>query len=205
LISASDSLTYRLLAQATRGDEDARQALLELYRDNLRRVVKGRLDRRIAPRVDVSDVVQEILVEASRRLDEYLRARPMPYFAWLRRLAEKWVISTHRRHAYTGRRSVYRERLETGTSEYSAADPLASLPADDTSPSNQLIRKELPKQLEKSLSSISPKDREVLLMRYIQQLKAPEIARALGISEAAVKSRLVRGLLRLREIMDLDS
>jgi RNA polymerase sigma-70 factor (ECF subfamily) len=205
MMSASDSLTYRLLARATQGDEQARHSLLELHRDDLRQAVRVRLDRRIAPRVDVSDVVQDTLVEASRRLDEFLRERPMPYFAWLRRLAEKWVIGTHRRHAYTGRRSVYRETQATRTPEDSAADPVGRLLADNTSPSNQLMRKELSEQLEQSLASLSPKDREVLVMRYIQQLKTPEIAQALGISEAAVKSRLVRGLLHLRESMDRDS
>ena len=67
-----------MIDRAGRGDEDARHKLLERYRDYLRRMVAVRLDRRVAARVDASDVVQETLVEAARRLDDYLRDRPLP-------------------------------------------------------------------------------------------------------------------------------
>ncbi|MHC5543202.1 ECF-type sigma factor, partial [Singulisphaera rosea] len=64
-----------LIDDAARGDIEARQALLERYRDNLRRMVAARLDRRLASRIDPSDVVQETLVDAARRMDDYLRDR----------------------------------------------------------------------------------------------------------------------------------
>src|SRR3954447_17591458 len=78
------SETHELIDCAHRGDEAARQQLLERYRDYLRRMVAVRLDRRPAARVDASDVVQETLVEAARRLDDYLRERPIPFYGWVR-------------------------------------------------------------------------------------------------------------------------
>ena len=72
-------------------------------------MVAVRLDRRLAARVDPSDVVQEALADASRRLDDYLLSRPLPFFAWLRQFAWERLVELHRRHVTPQRRSVIRE------------------------------------------------------------------------------------------------
>src|SRR5262249_26545307 len=72
-----DSATEPLLRQAGQGDAAARDELLARPRPRLRAAVAVRLDRRLAPRVDPSDVVQETLAEAARRLDDFLRDRPL--------------------------------------------------------------------------------------------------------------------------------
>lgn len=77
----------QLIEQASRGDVGARQLLLSSQRDRLRRMVAVSFDRRLAARADPSDVVQEALADAARKLDDYLRERPLPFFPWLRRLA----------------------------------------------------------------------------------------------------------------------
>ena len=79
--------TDELIAGASRGDDRARQQLLDRHRGRLRRMVAVRLDRRLAPRIDPSDVVQETLGEAAAKLSGYLRDRPLPFYPWLRRLA----------------------------------------------------------------------------------------------------------------------
>ena len=98
-----------LIEQAREGDAAARQRLLEGCRARLRRIVAVRLDRRLAARVDASDVVQEALADASRRLDDYLLSRPLPFFAWLRQIAWDRLVELHRRHVQAERRSVIRE------------------------------------------------------------------------------------------------
>ena len=79
--------TDQLLDRAAQGDDRARQQLLARHRRQLRRMVATHLDRRLAARVDASDVVQEALADAARKLDGYLRERPLPFYPWLRRLA----------------------------------------------------------------------------------------------------------------------
>ena len=101
--------TDHLLAAASRGDRTARGPLLERHRRRLRRMVDVRLDRRLAARVDPSDVVQEALADAARRLDKYLRDRPIPFYPWLRRLAWDRLADAYRRHLRAGQRSVVRE------------------------------------------------------------------------------------------------
>src|SRR5436309_4126243 len=101
--------TEQLLEAVRRGDAQARGRLLERHRSKLRRMVALRLDRRLAARVDPSDVVQESLAEAAARLDDYVRDRPLPFYPWLRRIAADRLVDAARRHLRAGRRTVERE------------------------------------------------------------------------------------------------
>ena len=181
-------LTEALIDRAGHGDDTARRELLERYRDYLRRMVATRLDRRLAPRVDPSDIVQETLADAAQRLDDYLRDRPIPFFGWLRQIAGERVIDAHRRHVLSQRRSITREMRTPELSEESAGELGRRLMANDTSPSNRLIRKERHEQVMAALTALSPRDREVLVMRHLEQLGTAEIADALGLTEGAVES-----------------
>src|ERR1700757_2715447 len=88
--------------------------LLDRHRDRLRRMVAVRLDPRLAAGVDPSDVVQEALAKADAKLDRYLRERPLPFYPWLRQLAQERLIDLHRRHVQARRRSVTREEAAAG-------------------------------------------------------------------------------------------
>jgi RNA polymerase sigma-70 factor, ECF subfamily len=204
-MNATTRRTEALIDRAGQGDDTARRELLEHYRDYLRRMVATRLDRRLAPRVDPSDIVQETLADAAERLDDYLRDRPIPFFGWLRQIAGERVIDTHRRHVLAQRRSITRETRTPELSEESAGELGRRLMANDTSPSNRLIRKERHEQVMAALTALAPRDREVLVMRHLEQLGTVEIAEALGITEGAVESRLLRALIRLRSRLEADS
>src|SRR4051795_7978520 len=84
-----------LLQKAGRGEDAARQRLLAVHRDRLRRMVAVRMDRRLAARVDPSDVVQEALADAGEHLDGYLRDRPMAFYPWLRHFAWERLVDLH--------------------------------------------------------------------------------------------------------------
>ena len=101
--------TDHLLEAVSRGDSAARGQLLERHRPKLRRMVAVRLDRRLAARVDPSDVVQEAMAEAAARLDEYVRDRPLPFYPWLRCIVSDRLADASRRHLHARRRSVGRE------------------------------------------------------------------------------------------------
>src|SRR5438477_11379277 len=102
--------TQELLDQARAGDAAAVEQLLACHREPLRRVVGLRLDPALARRVDASDIVQEALVEANRRLADYLKQPAMPFHLWLRHLAHDRLIDAHRRHREAHRRSLDREQ-----------------------------------------------------------------------------------------------
>ena len=107
---------------AGQGDDDARRELLERYRDYLRRMVASRLDRRLAARLDPSDIVQETLADAAGRMDDYLRNQTLPFFGWLRLIAGEHIRDAHRRHLFAQRRSITRESRMPEFTDESAVD-----------------------------------------------------------------------------------
>jgi hypothetical protein len=75
--------TQELLAAARDGDREAVEGLMDRHRGALRKLVENRMDRAIGRRVDASDVVQDVLLEASNRLTRYLEQPTLPFHLWL--------------------------------------------------------------------------------------------------------------------------
>jgi RNA polymerase sigma-70 factor (ECF subfamily) len=204
-MSRSDSDIERLLARAAGGDPAAREELLAVHRRRLVRMVAVRLDRRVAGRIDPSDVVQEALLEAAGKLPDYLRQRPVAFYPWLRRLAWEHLLKAHQRHLGARRRSVAREQEGLGLPDESVLELAARLVGKATSPSHQLLRQELCQRVRSALAQLPEADREVLVLRYLEQLPLKEIALVLGLQEGAVKMRHTRALTRLSRLLGEDT
>jgi RNA polymerase sigma-70 factor (ECF subfamily) len=198
--------TEQLLHQASQGDAAARDQVLVRHRPRLRQAIAIRLDRRLAPRIDPSDVVQETLAEAARRLPDYLRDRPLPFYPWLRQLALERLIDLHRHHVLAGKRSVEREeRSLPPLPDESAAALAQRLFGRESSPSARLRRREVAQQVQAALLQLPERDRELLILRHLEQMPTRDVAAVLGLSEGAVKMRLLRALERLQALLaDLE-
>ena len=195
--------TEELIEKAGRGDDPARQALLARHRARLRRMVAVRMDPVLAARVDPSDVVQEVLVDAHRTLDGYLQERLLPFYPWLRRLAWERLAKLYRRHARTRRRSLLREGAEgPGLPDESAMALAERLVAGGTSPSRHLLREEMRDRVRAALAGLGERDREVLALRFLEGLSTAETAVVLGLGAGAVKSRVMRAVARFRDLLD---
>ncbi len=192
--------TRELLQQAEGGDPEAVDRLLVRHRESLRRMIALRLDRAIGRRVDASDIVQGVLWEASRRLPDYLRDPSLPFHLWLRRIARDHLIDAHRRHRLADRRSVDRERPLPAPSplDGSSFAPADDLRDGDLTPAAAALRGEMEGQILGAIRGLGEDDGEVLLMRHFEGLTNSEVARALGLSEAAAGMRYLRALRRLR-------
>jgi RNA polymerase sigma-70 factor, ECF subfamily len=198
-----DPDTEVLLAEASRGDQEACQQLLSRHRARLRQMVALRMDRRLAARVDPSDVVQEALTTAGQKLSGYLRERPLPFYPWLRHFAWERLLQLHRHHIRSQRRSVSREeRWDLPLPDDSVFQLADRLAASGTSPSHHLVRDEQRQRLRVAMCGLTAPDREVLMMRYLEQLSFDEIAAALATTQGAVKMRHLRALRRLRVLLE---
>src|SRR5437660_5525365 len=102
--------TLELLDAARLGKAKAVDQLLAQHREPLRRRIGLRLDPALAARLDASDVVQDVLLEASRRLRDYLQKPNLPFHLWLQLIADDHVIDAWRRHRQAQRRSLDREQ-----------------------------------------------------------------------------------------------
>jgi RNA polymerase sigma-70 factor (ECF subfamily) len=195
--------TQAMLEHAGQGDAEAVNRLLEQHREALRRMIHLRMDRAIGRRVDASDVVQEVLLTASRRLTEYLHNPAIPFHLWLRRIARDHLIDQHRRHHVAGRRTVDREQplAAAAFADRSSLALAAELRDHELTPAAALMRQELQRRFQEAIASLDEDDREILLMRHFEQLSNADAAQALGLSAAAAGMRHLRALRRLRAIL----
>lgn len=195
--------TRKLLDQAQQGEVEAVERLLTVHREPLRRMINLRLDPALAARVDASDIVQDVLLEAHRRLSDYLRNPVMPFHLWLRHIAKDHVIDAHRRHRQAQRRSLDREQplVPLAMADHSSFELAGQLLDQELTPATAAIQKELQKRLDSAIGQLDDDDREIILMRHVEQLSNQDVAAALGLSEAAASMRYLRAVRRLRETL----
>lgn len=195
----------QLLRRAAAGDDAARAQIWNNYRPRLRRMVAMRIDRRIAARVDPSDVVQEALAIAHQRLPDYVANPQLAFYPWLRRIAWDRLLTAYRTHIGAARRSVLKERPSLlGLSGESVAELAQHMAASSCGPNNRAIRAELHARVIDAIAQLRPRDREVLVLRHLEQLAVPDVAEELGVSHTVVTSRHLRALQRLRQLLRSD-
>jgi RNA polymerase sigma-70 factor (ECF subfamily) len=193
--------TQQLLLQAEGGNPQAVNKLLERHRQALRRMVAARMDRGMVQRVDASDIVQETLIEAHRRLSDYIHDGSMPFHLWLRQIAKDRLIDAHRRNR-AQRRDVGREHaLHAAPTGQSSLDLAAQLCDMELTPAAQALRKELEGRFWSALARLDDADREIVLMRHQEQLGNGEVAELLQLTPAAAGMRYLRAIRRLRSAL----
>lgn len=195
--------TDKLLEDARQGTFGAVDALLGEFREPLRKVIGMRLDPVLARRVDASDIVQDVLLEANQRLLDYLKSPDMPFHLWLRHMAQDRIIDTHRRHRLAQRRSIDREQSinPPAWADESSTALVAQLIDTERTPASEAIQGELARRLANSINELADDDRDIILMRHHEQLSNQDVARLLGLTEAAASMRYLRALRRLRTVL----
>ena len=192
-----------LVRRAVEGEIGALAQLLTGQQVWLAKFVSARIDRRLASRIDVGDIVQEVLVEAARKLPDYLSRSPIPFPAWLRQIALERMTYMQRVHIRAGKRSVLLEVSLPGSNGRSAEAAAIEQPRSrDKSPSSYVSGKELYGEVARLMECLPACDQELLRLRFIEQVPTKQIAAALGITEPAVRMRQLRALRQLRELLE---
>ena len=194
--------TLNLLARVRQGDDHAIEELLARHREALLRFVGLRLDARLNPRLDPSDVVQEAQLEVVRHIRDYLRREPMPFWLWLHRTTYQNLVRLRRVHLLAARRSVEREVALPDASSILLAHKLF---AGDPSPSQHLVDEEIRRRVREALSQLDEIDREVLQLRAFEGLENDEVARVLDLGPGTASKRYGRALIRLRHALAASS
>lgn len=169
-----------VLRRARQGDSDAFRLLVETYQTQV-----YRLALRMCGESAADDVTQEAFVAAWRALPEF--RGDSRFSTWLYRLTANAAIDLLRR-----------EKRHRGGEDITALE----LPDDAPTPQELSERSETQEAVRRAMGRLSAEHREILLLRYMQELDYGEIAAALDISEGTVKSRISRAKARLREVLD---
>lgn len=204
----SDGFEYAdELRQLRSGGEDAVADLFGRYREKLLRMIAFRLDGRIIGKVDSDDILQDAFVETARRIQGYLDQPSVPFFVWLRQITKQILIDTHRRYLGAKMRDVNQEvgLFHGGSADTSSGGLAAQLVDSLTSPSQFAVREETVAELRMALSELEEIDREVLVLRHLEELSNNEVAEILGIDKYAASKRYLRALERLRGAMPIGA
>ena len=175
--------------------------LFELHRARLERIILLRLDSRIARRLSEQDVLQEVYLRASNRLEHFASRTTLSAFMWFRLLAYQQLTELYRRHLGSEMRDVRRETYSWPNSSSVVLSSIAiQLRARNTdTPSQTFSREETTVRLEEVLGQLHSFDRQIIFLRHFEELSNAEAAVALDLSPSAARKRYFRALRRLRD------
>lgn len=191
-----------LIAAARRGDQGALGRLLGLYRNYLRLLAETSLDRRLSSKLDPSDAVQETLLKASQRFDQFRGGNENDLVSWLRKILGRHLTDVYRAYHENQGRDPARERSLDDALDASsfALDRLLAAPKD--SASRRATDRELSVLVADAMATLSPEDRQVLVLRSIDELDWADVAHQMKKSLDAVRIQWGRALQRLAVVME---
>ena len=166
-----------LISRARGGDREAFGALVEQYRDNVYRLAY----RMCGNAYDADEAAQEAFVAAWRALPNF--RGDAKFSTWLYRLTTNAAIDVMRRE---------KRHQTVGDGE------MVDLADDADSPQETVERTEQQEAMQKALATLSEEYREVLLLRYMEELDYAEIAEVLQLPSGTVKSRINRAKAALK-------
>lgn len=180
------------------GESEGTVRPLEQYREYLILLARLQLEPRLRGRVDPSDVVQQTLLKAHQKRDQFQGRTEAELLAWLRAILTNHLADAVRR---LGPRHGVQECSLEETLEQSSARLESFLAAEDDSPSRGAIRQERLLRLAEAMASLPEDQRTALELKHLHDQPVSEISRTMGKSPPAVASLLYRGLKRLRELL----
>ena len=171
------------IRRAQQGDNDAWTALVQQQQQSVFRLaylLLGNAD-------DAEDVAQESFLRAHRALDRFDAERPL----------RPWLLRITKNLAHNRRRSL--RRYLAALARWRRAAPVDHATGIDTSnePAAQWAARERAESTWRAVQQLSPRDQEVIYLRYFLTLSVAEAAQALGVAEGTLKSRTHRALGRL--------
>ncbi|MEP3480493.1 MAG: sigma-70 family RNA polymerase sigma factor [Fuerstiella sp.] len=192
-----------LIQQLHAGNSAALAALIELYQPRLKRIIRFRLDHRLAGRISEADVIQEAYLNADKRIQHFIDQQEYPFFVWLRLIVNQTMVDLQRQHLHAQIRDVRKEiSLERpGASAHTSLAMAAQLVAKVTSASKAFSRVERMATVEQALNHMEEIDREVIALRHFEELSNSEVAKVLGIDEQASSKRYVRAMKRMKVVL----
>jgi RNA polymerase sigma-70 factor, ECF subfamily len=172
---------------------------LESYREYLRLLARMQLGSASRGDLDPSDIVQQTLLRAHEKADQFRGRTDAERAAWLRTILATQIADALRR---LGRRQGDRVQSLESALEQSSARLDAWLASERSSPSRKLVDQETLLEMVRAMAELPEDQRTALELRHLKGLAVPEVCEQMGKSLPAVAGLLHRGLKKLREQLD---
>jgi len=191
-----------LLVMAKGGDGAALGQLLERYRNYMGLLVRLQVGRRLRTKVDIEDLLQEIWLEIHRKIALFRGGSEREFLTWARRVIGAILANQVRHYLGTKCRDLRLERALADELDQSSRALDENLVAAQSSPSQQAVRREQAVLLADALEDLPEDYREVIILRQLEGLSFPDVARRMGRTEDSVKNVWLRALARLRRTLE---
>jgi RNA polymerase sigma-70 factor (ECF subfamily) len=191
----------QLLRQARAEQGSAFGQLLELYRRYLELLARVQIGRRLQRKVDAADLVQDTFLEAHRHFGRFQGSTEAEFVSWLRQILAANLAMLLRHYLGTRGRDVRLERELAFELDRSSQVLDRGLLAASSSPSQQAARREQAVLLADALGQLPETYREVIILRHLEGLSFPEVARRMQRSLDSVKNLWARALGQLRRFL----
>jgi RNA polymerase sigma-70 factor (ECF subfamily) len=185
-----------LLAHARAGSRGALGEALEACRAYLLLIAEEELDHELRGKGGASDLVQETFLEAQRDFARFQGTTPEEWRAWLRRLLLNNLADFTRRYRATAKRGAAREvPLDD------SGGPAEDLEGGDTPASDRAVAREETEEFHAALARLPDEYRQVIFLRYQEQLSFEEVGGRLGRTPNAARLLWLRAIERLKKEM----
>jgi RNA polymerase sigma-70 factor (ECF subfamily) len=174
---------------------------VERYREYLRVLARLQVDPRLQAKVDPSDLVQQTLLRAHEKRDQFRGTTEAELTAWLRQILADQLAKALRRYA-TGARDLNLERSLEDALGASSARLERWLAVEGESPSERADRNEQLLRLAEALERLPDDQRQAVELHYIKGTTLAEVGEQLGRGKRAVAGLLFRGLKKLRQLLE---
>ncbi len=173
---------------------------IEEHRDYLLLLVRLQIGSRLRAKLDASDIVQQAILHAHEKRDQFRGRTEAEWLAWLRTILANALAMAARRFDAQAR-DPGRERSLEAELERSSSRLEGLLAADQTSPSERVVQGEDLRRLARALSRLPEDQRQVVELHYLEGMMVADVAERIGRTRPAAVGLLFRGLKRLRELL----
>ena len=173
---------------------------LDRYRNYLQMLAKAEISPQVRRRVEPSDIVQETLLEAYQKRDQFRGQTDGELAQWLRQILMHNVCDAVRA-VHRKKRDIGRERTVGNMLHQSTARLASLLAAEQTSPSQKVSNVERILRVAEAISQLPADQQDAIVLHHLQGKGLAELSKILDRSETAVAGLLYRGLKRLRGML----
>jgi RNA polymerase sigma-70 factor (ECF subfamily) len=177
---------------------------LDQFRSYLYLLARAHLGPRIGNKIDASDLVQQTLMDAHAKKNQFRGETDAERAAWLRKILT-CNLADALRHQHRAKRDISRQRSLEAEIDGSFCHAESWLAASQPSPSQYVTKKEELLRLADALTKLPEAQRDAVIFRHLQGMSLAEVASQLDRSEAAVAGLVYRGLNKLHDLLDQGS
>lgn len=199
MYSTCNHQTQRLITLAKNGDQSALDQLFKAYNERVLRIIRMRMGPELRTKLQSIDLVQDAFISALRGLENFTYKNEGDFLRWISKIAEN-RLRDNIDNFHADKRDI-RKEIPLNNNSSNTQDNFIGIsePANNTTPSLIISKREDLNKLEKAMEKLKPEYREVIMLIKIDGLTYADAAKKLNKGSDAVRMLLSRAIAALSQ------